>query len=127
MKKIYIFFLFAISLTSNAQTKDTLTTPAKFNASCLMTSGTITVSDYEKINNLCPPKLTKVIRFKFLYIPKGTNRKKAYSIYIESIGEKFDLSYKKVKPGDQVIYEDIVGLNADKKRSAAEAIVLTIK
>ncbi len=114
-KTIFIFLLF-FAKPSFSQS-DTLA--AKFNGGCLISGGTISVSDYEKLNNLCPPKLTRVIRLKFLYVPKGTSRKKAYPTYYESLGQPFDFSYKKVKPGDQVIFEDIVGLNSDKKRSAA--------
>lgn len=124
MKQIVTLLLFIICFSLKAQTKDTV--QAKLNGSCLISGGLISVADYNKIKRLCPPKLIRVIRFKNTRIPKGTSIKNAHPAYVECLGG--DIPYlEPVKSGDTVFFDEIVGLNENKKRSAAESIKLTIK
>jgi len=93
----------------------------------LLSGGLISVTDYNKIKRLCPAKLTRVIRYTFYHQPKGTLRKNARKTFIECLGEDMAYPISTLKSGDIIIYDEIVGLNANKKRSAAESIILTIK
>ncbi len=124
MKNILTILLIVFASKTFSQSDST---KAKFEGNCIQTSGSITVNDFGKLKRICPPKLTKVIRYKYIYQPKGKTRKNSYPVYFESNDLDFKMGHKPVKPGDIIIFEDIVGLGADKKRSAADAIVLTIK
>lgn len=123
--KPFLYFILLLAFSSaKAQTKDTF--QAKLNGNCLQSGGSISVADYNKIKRLCPAKLTKVIRFKMTRVPKGTSFKNARPGYVECLGG--DIPYlEPVKVGDTVFFDEIVGLNENKKRSAAESMVLIIK
>lgn len=124
MKKIIVLLLLISGFISRSQTKDTVY--AKLNGSCLLSGGLISVTDYNKIKRLCPPNLIRVIRFKYTLVPKGTSIKKGHPGYVECLGG--DIPYlPSAKVGDTVFLDEIVGLNENKKRSAAESIVLKIK
>lgn len=125
MKNSIILFILLSGFISRAQTKDTAY--AKLNGGCLLSGGLINVTDYNKIKRLCPAKLTRVIRYTFYHQPKGKLRKNAHKIFVECLGEDFVYPIPALKPGDIIIYDEIVGLNANKKRTAAESIILTIK
>lgn len=99
---------------------------AKFNGNCLISGGSISLADYKKLKTICPPKLTKVIRFKRIHQPKGTQRKNAYPVYFEGNVETLQI-FPDAKSGDIVIIEEIIGLGPDKKRAVAEGMVLIIK
>jgi hypothetical protein len=124
MKNFFILYLTFLCFTFKAQTKDTA--KAILNGNCLISGGQITVNDYSKIKRLCPPKLVRVIRFKVTRVPKGKSVKNGDTMYIECLGG--DIPYlDPVKPGDTVFFDEIVGLNEIKKRSASESIVLNVK
>jgi hypothetical protein len=99
---------------------------AKFNGNCLISGGSISLADYNKLQILCPPKLSKVIRFKRAHQPKGTHRKNAYPVYFEGNVETLTI-FPKAKPGDIIIIDEIEGLGMDKKRAKAAGMVLILK
>jgi hypothetical protein len=126
MKKLLPILLitFCFLAKQNFSQKDSLL--AKFNGNCLISGGSISLSDYKNLKIICPPKLTKVIRFKRMHQPKGTHRKNAYPVYFEGNVETL-LIFPEAKPGDMVILDEIIGLGHDKKRAVADGMVLIIK
>lgn len=121
---LYFLFISSILLSKQGFSQDSLV--AKYNGECLISGGSISLAEFKKLHSLCPPKLTKVIRFKFRYQPKGTQKKNAYPTYYEG-NLDFQGSASKVKAGDIIIFDEITGLGPDKKRATAEGMVLFIK
>lgn len=124
MKSLLSILLVCFCMTKTFSQNDSL--KAKFSGNCLISGGTISLSDYKNLKIICPPKLTKVIHFKRIHQPKGTQRKNGYPTYFEGNVESLTI-FPDVKSGDIVVIDEIIGLGPDKKRATSEGMVLIIK
>lgn len=124
MKQVLIISFILLSVSKTFSQNDSI--KAKFNGECLISGGSISLADYTKLHSLCLPKLTKVIRYKFRHQTKGTHKKDAYPVYIET-NMDFQLTAKKVNAGDIIMFDEITGLGMDKKKTTADPLILFIK
>ena len=124
MKYLLSTLLVCFFLTKTFSQTDSI--KAVFIGECLVSGGSITLADYKKLHSLCPPKLSKVIRYKFRHQAKGTHKKNAYPTYFET-NMDFQPSSTKVQAGSIVMFDEIIGLGMDKKKAGADPIILFIK
>ena len=120
MKKSLILLMITCCFFVKAQ--DSL--GAKFNGSCLISGGSITVAEFKKLKTICPAKLTKVIRYKMTF--KSIETKKELVTLFDA-GTDFSAAPPKLNPGDTIVFDEIEGLGLDKKKASANKIILLIK